>query len=607
MSLMNQEFVTPSLVMSSLVLYALAWWLKVPDEAANVVLLAGVAVGSWRLVVDTVRSLLQKTFALDYIAILAITVGLLTHNYLVAGVIVLMMSGGNALEDFAQRRAKKSLTALKNRIPNQAQVVEASGEILTQAIDDISIGSVVLVRKGEVVPIDGVLVSDEAILDESSLTGEAYPVSKEPGDAVRSGTLNVGQVLQLKTTVVSRDSSYSKIVALVQEAETVQTPFVQLADSLSLWFTVVTLVLAGLALLLSGDWQRVLAVLVIATPCPLILATPIALIGGLNSAARQRTIFKRLAALEAFARVDTMVFDKTGTLTLGQPQLESVTVLSESLTKKQVLALASGLEKNSLHPYAKAIVADAAAHRIKPAAVTEVSEQVGRGISGRYRGQRYHLAASRQHPDSQVVLYRGSSELAVFSFRDELKRGTTQSLERLMSMGVEIHIFTGDTAERASQLRQVLPDSISVQTDLKPEDKQRLLRQLKQRGQVVGMVGDGINDAPALALADVGLAFAHQEQTAASEAADIVVLGGDVTRVVSLLQIARRTMTIARQSIFVGLGLSIGGMLLAVAGLLPPILGAIAQELIDVAVIVNALRSTQLQTVSRRQRSQSYE
>lgn len=603
---MNREFITPALVMSSLVLYALAWWLKVPDEAANAVLLAGVAVGSWRLVVDTVRSLLQKTFALDYIAILAITVGLLTHNYLVAGVIVLMMSGGNALEDFAQRRAKKSLTALKNRIPNQAQVVETSGEILTQAIDDISVGSVVLVRKGEVVPIDGVLVSDEAILDESSLTGEAYPVSKEPGDAVRSGTLNVGQVLQLKTTVVSRDSSYSKIVALVQEAETVQTPFVQLADSLSLWFTVVTLVLAGLALLLSGDWQRVLAVLVIATPCPLILATPIALIGGLNSAARQRTIFKRLAALEAFATVDTMVFDKTGTLTLGQPQLESVTVLSESLTKKQVLALASGLEKNSLHPYAKAIVADAAAHRIKPAAVTEVSEQVGRGISGRYRGQRYLLAASRQHPDSQVVLHRGSSELAVFSFRDELKRGTTQSLERLMSLGVEIHIFTGDTAERANQLRQVLPDSISVQTDLKPEDKQRLLRQLKQRGQVVAMVGDGINDAPALALADVGLAFAHQEQTAASEAADIVVLGGDVTRVVSLLQIARRTMSIARQSIFVGLGLSIGGMLLAVAGLLPPILGAIAQELIDVAVIVNALRSTQLQTFSRRQRSQSH-
>ncbi len=588
------DFRIPFTVLTCLLMYLVLLWLPVPVEVALFVLFTGIVIGSWRLVLDTLQALLKKSFALDYIAILAILVGLLTQNYFIAGVIVLMMSGGNALEDYAQQRAKKSLTALKNRIPNQAQVVDASGTASGVAIESVEVGSTILVRKGEVVPLDGQLVTEVGSFDESSLTGEPYPVSKEAGDVIRSGTLNVGESVQVVTTVLSTDSTYSRIVALVKEAENAQTPFTQLADKLSMVFTLFTLALGSAAYFVSGDPERVLAVLVIATPCPLILATPIALIGGMNAAAQRRIIMKRLASLEALSDVQTVVFDKTGTLTLGQPLLESIETQQKQYDEKQLLSLAAGLEKNSLHPYARAIVAEAQTRAVRPVVFAQVEEEIGLGIRGAKGEDTYQLASDANHDASQVTLTKNGKTIGVFRFADELKENSIGVVQHILDLGLRIWIFTGDTVGRAQQLLSRLPAGIELEADLSPEDKKGKGESLQKSGNTVVMIGDGINDAPALAVADVGVAFSHQEHTAASEAADVVLLGRDFSGVLDVLRISRRTMTIAKQSMYVGLGLSILGMILAVFGFLPPIAGAIGQEVIDVAVILNALRTTRM-------------
>lgn len=586
-----RNFSVPLVIVISLVIYSALHFIFDEKFWSVKILMVAIGIGSWGLVTDTIKSLLKKSFALDYIAILAIIVGVITQNYVVAAVITLMMTGGNALERFAQLKAQKSLTALKNRIPNKAQVVLSQGKTQLVAIEKIQVGSTIMIRKGEVVPLDGILESDTSLFDESSLTGEPYPVLKHANDVIRSGTLNVGQAVQLTTTVISKDSTYNRIVELVKEAESAQTPFIRLADTLSFVFTAVTLLLAGTAYVLSGDLERVLAVLVIATPCPLILATPIALIGGMSAAAQQRIIFKRLAILEVLSKVNSIVFDKTGTITIGKPIIESITVIKKKITEKKVLALASGLEKNSLHPYAKAIMSHAENLDIDALAFKNVHEVIGKGIAGELGSSKYLLSSDKKHPDSQVVLSENSQPIAVFTFKDELKPSSIESIQKLMHMGIQISIFTGDTAARGQELLEKLPKGIMLEAQLSPEQKRQKLGLIKKQGKTVAMVGDGINDAPALAFSDVGIAFSHQEHTAASEAADVVLLGRDFSGVFDSIRISHRTMQIAKQSMYYGVGLSMLGMVFAVGGYIPPLYGALTQEVIDVIVILNALRA----------------
>ncbi|HRN69745.1 MAG TPA: heavy metal translocating P-type ATPase [Candidatus Woesebacteria bacterium] len=591
-------FIIPVIVLLTLILYIIFFFLLSLPTIATVFLIIGIVIGSWKLITDTFQSIVNKIFALDYIAILAITVGLLTQNYLVASVIVLMMSGGNALEDYAQQKAKQSLTALKNRIPNKARIVNKTGEIVYESIEKIKIGTSILLSKGEVVPLDGILEGHNALIDESTLTGEPYPVTKIQHDIIRSGTLNVGDAVRMKTTVTSTDSTYNRIVALVKEAENAKAPFIQLADTLSLWFTILTLLLAGIAYIISGDFERVLAVLVIATPCPLILATPIALIGGMNAAAQQRIIFKQLSTLEILSTVNSIVFDKTGTITIGQPRIEYIDIQDKKYTKKQILTIAEGLEKNSLHPYAKAIVAEAKKQDVHAIQFNNIKEKIGIGIEGTFHNTIFQLASNKKHPDSQVVLSKNNTPIATFNFKDELKKTSASDLQKILNMGLEISIFTGDTLERAKQLVEQLPTGIQLKAHLSPENKKQQLSLLKNQGKIVAMVGDGINDAPALASAHVGLAFSHQEHTAASEAADIVLLGRNFNGVLDALHISRYTMHIAKQSMYIGIFLSILGMLFAIGGLLPPLFGAITQEVIDIAVIINALRASRFKLKS---------
>lgn len=582
--LLHKQFRTPWFVLINIILYLILHF-GLKNQFSVIPLFAAITVGSYRLLADSVSSLLHGSFALDYVAILAIATGIYTNNYLVAAIIVLMMSGGNALEDYAKDKAKHSLTSLQNRIPNQVQVLNHARTPRSTAIEQVAVGSVILIRKGEVVPLDGILKSEQGELDESSLTGEANPVTKAQDDKILSGTVNLGEAITIKTTSSNQDSTYSHIVALVTQAETAKTPFVQLADQLSGVFTIITILIAYGAYTLSGDFERVLAVLVIATPCPLILATPIAMIGGMSAAADERIIFKKLAALEKLAKIKHLVLDKTGTITLGQPQLQKIEVLDRKLTEKEILAIVGGLEKNSLHPFAKAVLHHLEQEQITPKHLTEISEHLGQGISGELDGIIYRFTGK--------TLYRNQQAIAHFQFADELKADSHAILHKIHHQGIALTVLSGDSIERVRASLQQLPENISFLAGLSPIQKQEKITELQRRHGHVVMVGDGINDAPALAKADVGMVFSHQEHTAASQAADVVMLSGNFQGVWSAITIAKRTMMIAKQSMYVGLGLSMFGMLIASAGLLPPIAGAFGQELIDLAVIFNALRARQ--------------
>ncbi|OIO18590.1 MAG: cadmium-translocating P-type ATPase [Candidatus Magasanikbacteria bacterium CG_4_9_14_0_2_um_filter_41_10] len=555
-----------------------------------------VVMGSWKMIVETVTAFLRKQFALDYIAILAILVSIFTGQYLVALVIVLMLSSGTQLEEYGMTKAQQSLTALSDRIPKEVMRLSTDDHTTKVAIASVVVGERILVRKGEVVPLDGVLESTTALTDESSLTGEPYMLDKLKGDQIRSGIVNMGDVMIVLVTKTDDESTYRKIIGMVQEAQQEKAPLIRLADRYSTIFTIITLVIATFAYLISHDIGRVLAVLVVATPCPLILATPIALFGGMNAAAKRRVLVKRLSALEVLARVTTFIFDKTGTLTLGKPTVTNIVMLDNSMDADHALQIAEAIERNSLHPIAKAIVDAAREKNSTQLSARDIMEETGVGISAIVEDVRYHISKMEQsHDINAVELKREGEIVARIEFEDTLKQDSTDILKEIHQLGVKIHIFTGDKKENAEKILLQLGDIreyLTLKADCSPTEKKDGVAALKAGGEVTAMVGDGINDAPALALADVGMVFSNEEQTAASEAADIVFLGGDLEDVKETIRIAKRTINIALQSIIVGIGLSIVAMIFAALGYIPAIAGALLQEAIDVAVILNALRAS---------------
>ncbi|PIZ92531.1 MAG: cadmium-translocating P-type ATPase [Candidatus Magasanikbacteria bacterium CG_4_10_14_0_2_um_filter_41_10] len=564
--------------------------------AAILLALVLVVMGSWKMIVETVTAFLRKQFALDYIAILAILVSIFTGQYLVALVIVLMLSSGTQLEEYGMTKAQQSLTALSDRIPKEVLRLNTDDHTDKVAIASIVVGERILVRKGEVVPLDGVLDSTTALTDESSLTGEPYMLDKLKGDQIRSGIVNMGDVMIVRVTKPDNESTYRKIIGMVQEAQQEKAPLIRLADRYSTIFTIITLVIATFAYLISHDIGRVLAVLVVATPCPLILATPIALFGGMNASAKRRVLVKRLSALEVLARVTTFIFDKTGTITLGKPIVTNVVMLDDSMDASHALQIAEAIERNSLHPIAKAIVDAAREKNGTQLSARDIMEETGVGISAIIEDVRYHISKMAQsHDINAVELKREGKIVARIEFEDTLKQDSTDILKEIHNLGVKIHIFTGDKKENAEKILLQLGDireHLTLKADCSPTEKKDGVAALKAAGEVTAMVGDGINDAPALALADVGMVFSNEEQTAASEAADIVFLGGDLEDVKETIRIAKRTIRIALQSIFVGIGLSIVAMIFASLGYIPAIIGALLQEAIDVAVILNALRAS---------------
>jgi heavy metal translocating P-type ATPase len=591
-ALLLNTFRIPAIVVLTIVFYLILLILKL-DLAAAIVAIFATLLGSYRLFYETATSLLKKNFALDYIAILAILVSLATQEYLVAAILALMIASGRTLEDYGVSQAKKSLTKLAERIPNEV-ILWINGKIGAKVrIEKVRKGQQIFVRKGEVIGLDGVLASEDGLTDESSLTGEPYTIEKISGDPIRSGTINIGQPIVIKVTKESGDSTYNKIIAMVKNAQEEKSPFVRLADSYSGVFTIVTLCITGFAYVYSGfDLIRALAVLAIATPCPLIIATPIALLGGVNASSKKHIIVKKLAALEILARAQAIIFDKTGTITLGKPKVSQFKNLSKNYTDKEIWAIAESIERNSLHPLAKAVVTFAKDNQAPILHAEKIEEKVGSGISGVLNKKIYTLSKLPSKEGMMIGVSAGNEQLATFVFEDEIKQESKAIIKDLKRRGFQLFIFTGDKKEAAEKVVEALGEDIIIKAEAKPEDKQQGIADLKKKGIVTAMVGDGINDAPALALADVGMVFSNEEQTAASEAADMVFLGGNFSLVIDGLNIAKRTISIAKQSIFVGIGISILGMVVASLGFIPPIGGAFLQEAIDVAVIINALRAS---------------
>jgi heavy metal translocating P-type ATPase len=560
------------------------------------------------LAVSITRDLLAGRFGVDAIALVSMSAAIALGQPLAGAVVALMYSGGNVLEEIAIARAEHDLRALVDRAPREAH--RRLGDRIEEVpVAEVAVGDRLLVRAGEVIPVDGVVDSSAAVIDESALTGEPIPVVKARGAAILSGSLNSGETFELTVSAAAGESTYAGIVRLVTAAQTAKAPFVRLADRYALIFLPVTLVLALAAWLISGDLIRSLAVLVAATPCPLILAAPVAFIAGVAQAARRGILIKGGGPLEALARAHTVLFDKTGTLTVGGARLLSVEV-APGESADEVLMLGASLEQASHHVLAHAIVEAGTARGLGLKVPEQVRESLGSGLSGVIEGR--HVAAGSRdmiYGSARVeqwalrAIRRASWRSALIVFvavegrtigalllADELRSDTPRAIRLLREAGVKRMVMvTGDRAAAAQAIGAAL-DLDAVLADRVPSDKVDAVRS-EQRLHPTVMVGDGINDAPALASADVGIALGARGASASSEAADVVILADRLDRVGEAIVIAQRARRIAIESIVAGMGLSMLAMLAATFGWLLPVPAAIVQEVIDVAVILNALRA----------------
>lgn len=607
---LTERFVRRALLaiaLSSLILGSAAYYSGYAS-AANIVWSAGTVPVVAGLLVSMTRDLLAGRMGVDAVAFVSMSAALLLGEALAGVVVAVMYAGGNLLEDFAIARAERDLRSLVDRAPRIAhRRVQTSFEEV--AVDVVIAGDALLVRAGEVIPVDGVILNESATLDESALTGEPMPVTRSKGDAVHSGTVNAGETFEMRATARAGDSTYAGIVKMVTAAQTAKAPFIRLADRYALLLLPVTLILAAAAWLWSGDPIRGLAVLVASTPCPLILAAPVAFIAGVSRAARRGILIKGGGPLEALARTHTVMFDKTGTLTVGGARLVAVET-APSQVASDVLRMCASLEQASQHVVAAAIVSAAVARGLPLASPTAVRETMGSGLQGIVEGRSVKAGSfqlvsgqTRPPPWAMRAQRRASwrSALSVFVsvdgeligailLADELRRETPRAVQALRESGIQrIVMVTGDRADAAETIAAAL-DLDAVLADRVPSDKVDAVA-VEQRLHPTIMVGDGINDAPALAAADVGIAMGARGASASSEAADVVILVDRLDRVADAVSIARRTRAIAVQSIVAGMAMSGVAMIAAALGYLTPVAGALTQEAIDVAVILNAMRA----------------
>lgn len=558
------------------------------------------------LALEVVMSLRRGDVGLDIIAALSMTAALIFGEYLAAVVVGLMYAGGQYLESFAERRARREMTALLARVPRTA-MRQRDGRLEEIALEVIEPGDRLLIRQGDVVPVDGTVADGVAILDQSALTGESMPVQQRPGEPVMSGSTNAGAAFGLSVERRAAESTYAGIVRLVEAAQRSKAPMTRLADRYALAFLAFTVTLAAVAWAWTENPIRAVAVLVVATPCPLILAVPVAIVAGLSRAAKQGILIKGGRALETLARVTSLVIDKTGTLTHGHARLVSIQT-GPGQSADDVLRIAASLDQASKHIIAQAVVEEAQRRGFDLAIPSGVAETPGEGIEGRVDGRdvivgglRFVAAKAPDQGASPIKLKRTPGAVAVavaidrklvgvLTFADELRAGTDLLLRDLRALGIErIVLATGDRRDVAEAVTAGLAID-QVRSELTPDQKILVVLSERKNGPVM-MIGDGVNDAPALAAADLGLAMGAKGAAASAEAADVVLLVDQLDRVLSAIRIARRSRFIALESVYAGIGLSVAGMIAAALGYITPVEGAVFQEVIDVAVILNALRA----------------
>ena len=575
------------------------------DTAWTAVGACGLAYAAWAMA----TSLLKRRLGVDLIALLALAGAIAVGELLAAAVIAVMLATGRALEGWAAGRARRDLSGLLKRVPQTARC--RRGDALEAVpLEVIVPGDVLVVARGDLVPVDGTVAAGQAILDESALTGEPVPVERPAGDRVRSGVVNTGGPFDLAATATAAESTYAGIARLVLQAEESQAPFVRLADRYAVWFLVVSLAAAGAAWAVAGA-GRAVAILVVATPCPLILAAPVALVSGMSVAARRGVVVKGGGVLERLSRCTTLVLDKTGTLTSGHPAVAAI-LRSGRWQAQDVLRLSACLDQVSGHVLANALVSAANDRGCELDMPQQVEEVPGQGIRGTVAGHRVAVgkaawcgitgaagtpawvkaARRRARLDGALTVFVAIDDepAGVLVLDDPVRPDAARTIRALRTGGIQrIVVLTGDRAEVAETVGAII-GADEVLAERSPDEKLEAVRNEQRRGPVI-MVGDGINDAPAVALADVGVAMGVRGATASSQAADAVLTVDRLDRLGEVTALARRTQRIALQSVLAGMGMSLAAMGVAAVGLLPAVWGALLQEGIDVAVILNALRA----------------
>jgi len=561
------------------------------------------------LVVGFIDSIRRREWGLDIIAVLAVAGSIVLGEYLAAAIIGLMLATGDALDSYAAARAKHELTALLQRAPREAHIVVGE-EITTVGVDEVQQGDHLIVKAGEVVPVDGLVTVGSAVLDESSLTGEVAPVMHPPGDHVASGTVNAGDSFHVVALQGAADSTYAGIVKLVAEAQSAKAPISRLADRYAFGFVPIALAIAAVAWAVSGDPVRGLSVLVVATPCPLLLAVPIAIVSGVSRAANRGVVIKGGGVLERLADAEILIIDKTGTLTVGEASVAAVTAFGPDFDERKLLWLGASLDQMSNHILATALVQAARSRDIELDLPGNVEETAGGGIVGNVAGHDVALGSASfvargrelpvtaaayqdraaRSPSIDISIAVDGAVVGAFRLVDEVRADTPRTIRLLRQRGIRsVVMATGDHPVVAESVGAAIgADRVLAQCT--PVEKLEAVRAATADGVTI-MVGDGVNDAPALAAADVGVAMGARGATSSSEAADIVLVVDRLDRLAVAMRLAQRSRSIASQSAFLGMGLALLAMVAATFGLFGPVAGAMLQEAIDVLAILSALRA----------------
>ena len=576
---------------------------------------AAVAIaGGAPLIFSTARNMAAGRFFVDTVAALAIIAAVLLGEYVAGAMVVLMQSGGEALEDYGLRRANRSLDNLLSRAPSIAHV-QRDGKYLDIPASEVAVGETVMIRPGDIIASDGVVIDGTGSVDESALTGEPVPLAKLPGDKVYSGTINLAGSFFIRSTNTAAQSKYELIVRMVQQAQGEKAPINRLANRYTPIFTLITLLVAGATIAVEHNSIRALAVLVVATPCPLIIATPLAVLSAINRAASMNIIVKSGAAIEQAGAVDTLVFDKTGTLTSGQPVLSEIHCyegeMPTPIGAEELIRASAAVEIHSVHVLAEAVVRAARYHGIEVTPASGIHEAPGTGVSGTVDGRKVIIgsaaylasqglavAESHQHKRSEIgtcgktvaLVGIGDRLAGMLVFEDRIRPESPNLMKRIRALGLQKTVMlTGDAPETANTVaRQIGIEDARAR--MHPDDKVRAVQELEKVGTVM-MVGDGINDAPALATASVGVAMGGYGAGIATDAADVVITVENVERVADIIETGRRMVRVARQGIVFGIGASFVLMVIAAFGGFPPTVGALLQEVVDLAAILNALRA----------------